>query len=137
MKSIFNIHLLSSISLEQKKDENNMELLKDLYNQIFVYNIDNMNELPNLWDSEENYILTEVLEIITHIVKNVIFSNLYYAIIKVTTKFIMSINPKTYENTTNERILKIYKGNKENYNLYVREIVDSIIKHNLECKESN
>ncbi|ARF09435.1 ankyrin repeat protein [Indivirus ILV1] len=137
LKSIFNIHLLSALAQRQIIDksindimqsDSHFELLKDLYDNIFVPSVNNMTELPQNWNPEENYILSEVLDIITHVVKHVMLSNLYYAIIKVTTKYIMELNPKTYEG--NEKLLRIYKGSKENYNTFVREVVNRIINPN-------
>lgn len=135
LRSIFNIHLLASLSQRQLINsgqiihyDGQLELLKDLYNNIFVMNINNMTDLPQNWDPEENYMLTEVLDIIVHIVKHVMCSNLYYAIIKVITKFIAELNPKTYESS--KKLLRIYRSSGENHSLFVREVVNRIIDPN-------
>ena len=145
MKSIYNIELLSSLlqkSLIQKLKSNNKSeinsattdllLLKDSYDKILVPTIKNMFELPQNYDVTENYVLYETLDIMKHIIETVLCSNLYYAIIKVITKYVLTISPQ--ELTNNKKIKDLFivhsAGKIENYNDFVREIVNRIINPN-------
>ena len=108
LKNVFNIQLLlvllekKYIEKLQKNPSNNeiktinhdLTLIGKLYNTVFTPTINNMNELPQYYDESENYMLTETLNIIKHIVKQVLCSNLYYAVIKVLTKFFVTIDIK-------------------------------------------
>lgn len=145
LKNIFHIHLVTTLlqkkiidnmninsdnieQLLQNLHDQELTLLDDLYKNIFVPSIHNMNDLPQYYNSKENYMLNEVLDIITHIVTHVISSNLYYAIIKVITKYFMTINPKEYE--LNAKTMFLYKKNKDNYNKFIKELVNNIIDPN-------
>jgi len=139
MRSIFNIHLISSLlqkgliekmyNINKKQDIDElapqMQLLGNLYNKIFAPTITNMSELPQNYNSSENYILTETLDIIKHIIKSVLCSNLYYAIVKIMVKYISSLNPKELMDKT-----KLATFKKLKYNDYIREIVNKIINPN-------
>jgi hypothetical protein len=57
-----------------------------------VKTINANNELPYYYNYQENYFLAETMDIITHIVKHVLCSSLYYAIIKIIAKYLIELN---------------------------------------------
>lgn len=143
MTSIFNIHPLMSLvqkklipklnSAKTKDDitaiNKDLTIVNDLYEKVFNGTIKNMFELPQNYNMEENYVLTEVLDIIQHIVRSVLCSSLYYSIVKVLTKHVLSITPnemqKILDKPENQKH-KVYK----NYNEIVTSIVNNIINPN-------
>ncbi len=128
MNSIFNIHILSTLlqkqtinNLEKATAKHeisnanaNLEILNELYKKVFIPTIENMFDLKQEYNIEENYMLFEVMEIIKHVVKHVLCSSLYYAIVKTMTKYLISVNPKT--GYTDKQ-----------YNDYIQELVNKII----------
>lgn len=108
LKNVFNIQLLLALlekkyieKLEKNPSKNEVQtinhdlsLIGKLYNNVFIPTINNMYELPQYYDQTENYMLTESLDIIKHIIKQVFCSNLYYAVIKVITKYFVTLNTK-------------------------------------------
>lgn len=147
LENIFNFQLiisdLSNQIITKLKNTNNkqdfldiqadLEIIQDLYQNIFNPLIMDFNFLPQELDS--NYILFEIYKIITQAVSHIICSNLYYAIIKTITKYIISNNPKIlglsdseYRNMVNQIINNIIRetrnseikipGNNLNINLY-------------------
>lgn len=107
MQSVFNIHLLTALSQKQLIDKmgkiqtkrdihivnHDLGIIKELYRKVFAETINNYFYLPKEYEVKQNYVLFEVLEIITHIVKHTLCSSLYYAIIKVLTKYLLSLTP--------------------------------------------
>lgn len=145
MRSIFNIELLSSLLQKSLIDKmeviNNKQgidavspdllVLKDLYNKVFVPTINNMFDLPQSYKIEENYVLTEVLDIIKHIIESVLCSNLYYAVIKIITKYVLNVSPDQLIN--NKAILTVmgtYDPKMGNYNDFIREVTNMIVNPN-------
>lgn len=104
LKNVCNIQLLLAL-LEKKYVEklqkpsrqelisinNDLSIISKLYNTVFIPVINNSYELPQYYNPVENYMLTETLDIIKHIVKQVLCSNLYYAVVKVITKHFATI----------------------------------------------
>jgi hypothetical protein len=68
------------------------EKINKFYDKILVNTINASNELPYYYNYKENYYLAETLDIITHIVKHVLCSNLYYTVIKILTKYLIELN---------------------------------------------
>lgn len=144
MKSIFNIHLLTALRQKQliNKMENvttkhdidsiniDLNILNELYTKVFTPTVNNYFYLSQHYDVKENYILYENLEIITHIVKHVLCSNLYYAIVKVCTKYLLEITPKELilKDKTNPILQKF--NDKENYNSFINEVISRIVNPN-------
>lgn len=117
--------------------EINLQTIRDLYKNVFTNNIENYFDLKQEYNVEENYILYEVMEIITHIVKHVICSNFYYAIINVCTKYVSTTkNNMTVDElheTVNRMINPNYNDNKampENtlYNYILNVMPTKIVK---------
>lgn len=140
LKSIYNIHLvatqqqkinLDSISKDKSKQNlirigNENNIINELYKNVFTVTVTNLFTLPQNYDMQENYVLSEILDIITHIVGNVLCSNLYYAIIKALTVYLLAINPKEFEN---KDTLNIYNKN-NNHTQFIRTLVATIINPN-------
>lgn len=90
LMNITNIHIVS-VALQSKitkelinKNYNAVDDLipiKDLCNDVFKFSINNMNFLPQVY-SAENTMLRDVINIIIHCSTNIIFSNLYNAILR-------------------------------------------------------
>lgn len=72
-------------------------LLNAFCQKILVKTIDSMNELPRYYNYNENYVLTETLDIIVHIVKHSLCSNLYYSCVKVMNKYLIEQTKKFKE----------------------------------------
>ena len=148
LKNIFNIHLLLSLlqkkyvdkmnnaSTKQEIDtiNNDLLLINDLYKSVFTPTINNMFDLPQHYNMYENYALTDVLDIITHIVSHVISANLYYAIIKTITKYLLTVNPVEY--SSNQQTMALYEGHRNDYNLFIRELVGKIVNPNYDVAGS-
>ncbi|QKF94003.1 ankyrin repeat domain-containing protein [Fadolivirus algeromassiliense] len=138
MMSVFNIHPL--IAIVQKKiissllnantktdiiqAHEDIKLLNTLYKEVFSPTISNMFDLPQNYNMEENYMLTEVLDIIKHIIKSVLCSSLYYSIVKILTKYVLSISPNEMQKIlqNNDK----YKIDK-NYSTIITNIVTNIL----------
>lgn len=142
LKSIFNIHLSSTL-LQKKyiylalRDTNNInnsfKLIKEIYNNVFVPTIKNTNYLPQDYNLTTNYALTQSLDIMAHIIKHVVCANMYYAIIKVITKYLLTLNPE--ELLINKENINTYKEKVE-YNLFIATIVQKIVNPRYEFGES-
>lgn len=66
-----------------KKIHDELIIIKKFYDSILVPTITRMNDdLPRYYDIQQNYVLTETLDIITHITKHTLCSNLYYTILR-------------------------------------------------------
>ena len=145
MRSIFNIELLSSLLqkslidkmeiIKNKQDidvvSKDLLVLKDLYGKVFVPTINNMFDLPQNYKIEENYVLTEVLDIIKHIIESVLCSNLYYAIIKIITKYVLNVSPdKLINNEAISKVMGTYDPKMGNYNDFIREVTNMIVNPN-------
>ncbi len=91
------------------------EIINGFYEKILVNTINTSNELPYNYDYEENYVLAETLDIITHIVKHTLCSNLYYTVIKVLTKYFIELNKEDIKKD-------MEKKKKENIDLKKKDI---------------
>lgn len=130
LKNIYNIHLVTILlqnrllcqtkNFYQTKKE--LELVNELYQNVIIPTINDINTLPS--NTEENYVLVELLNIMNHIVSSVVGASLYYSVIKVITKYIIKTTPKPINLT------------KDEYHKYITTTMDSIIKYNnYELKE--
>jgi len=151
LNNIMNIHLLTiilqskiinkigtDISKETLEDiKNDISIINKLYKKIFIPIIKDYNELPiepiePTNNHNINYIETEITNITEHCISHIICSNMYYAVVKVLTKYIISINPKNYNNN----ILTLYK-NEEEYSNYIADIIHRIINFDYDINQSN
>jgi ankyrin repeat protein len=73
---------------------NDFQLLNMFCGNILVNTINSIDELPQYYNVKENYVLTEILDIIIHIVKHVLCVNLYYAIHKALIKFVADVRKR-------------------------------------------
>lgn len=138
LKDIQHIHLIIYLLISQSSKINNlgdpkeMEIIIDLYEKIFIPIIKNYEYLPNIYDSNENYVLYEIINIISNISKTIVFSNLYYTLVKFLTEYFIYINPSVvniFSNKPNETERMIKYENKENYNHYIKETISSSLKN--------
>jgi hypothetical protein len=136
LKNIYNIQLLSSLLqnkfinqmktadskyvLDNIKDD--MAIISKLHENVLGKTIGNMMELPQTWNREENYALWEIMEIIKHITKHILCANLYYAIVKLLTKYLLTINPKD--------LPEVYDPSTNAYNQYITKLVNKILNPN-------
>lgn len=111
---------------EIKKCNELFKVLKKLHTSIFCPAIRSISSLKQEYNFSKNHTLTAIMDIMIHTSKHVIFSNIYYGIIKVMTKYMLSRNPSTY---VKDKIpFEIYKNKQEKYKEYVIKVVQSIIK---------
>lgn len=120
-------------------------IIKKFYDSILIPTINRADELPQYYNMQENYILTETLDIITHITKHTLCSNFYYTIMK-----LLSVNVSDTNALKNSKLntdlmthildkmpkllvkntLKIYKDDHEmdsiNDNIIYNKIVEII-----------
>lgn len=145
LRNISNIHLMSSqmqntliekmkiIKSAQNINDINkdLDILIQLHNNIFDPTINNMFDLSQTYKSEENYVLTEVIDIIVHITKHILCANLYYAIVKILMKYLLTINPKDMSD--------LYDPQKNEYSVFIVKLTDEILNsiklHNFILKE--
>ena len=114
-----NVNVNANVNVKVQKE---MNVLKDLYKNIFVFIIDNYNKLPEEYNVKSNYVLKEVIDIIEHIVKYNLCTNFYYAIIRTLTKFLMSINPKEIHGK-----MMAMHPHSGNYREYIVQMVNRIM----------
>lgn len=81
LRNKYNIHLVSKIIPNKNQ-------LKDLFVKIFAPVCSDLFELEQYVDPQTNWVLSEVVNIITHIVRSVLSSNLYYAIVRLLVQYI-------------------------------------------------
>lgn len=107
LNNISNIHLkivdvvIGLFEDMDKINQDNCKNAKGIHDKLIIVNafcqkilvktIDSMNELPRYYNYNENYVLTEVLDIMVHIVKHSLCSNLYYSVVKVMGKYYVNI----------------------------------------------
>jgi hypothetical protein len=60
-------------------------------------------ELPQKYDPIENYVLTEVVDIISYVLGRVIGANMYLALTKTLTKYVTELNPSELETIKKEK----------------------------------
>ena len=79
---------------------------------------------------DENYALSDVINIITHIVRHVISSNMYLSIIKLIAKYVMSTTPgeKTDDGTDDMSVI-FTKNSIDIRPEYISNIMDAVLKH--------
>jgi hypothetical protein len=108
LDNISNIHLkivdcsiklfddMDKITHDNCKDAKNIydkfKLLSSFCDKILVKTLNSVDELPLLYDYQQNYILAETLDIITHVVKHTLCANLYYTVVKITAKYLIELN---------------------------------------------
>lgn len=134
LKNIHNIHLLTALLQKQtlQKLNNNNQLaaiktdfenLKNLYSNVFGSLVNDYFELPQQYMVTENYILTELMNIMTHIVQTTLCSNLYYSIIKTITEYVKTIQLK--DDNVHDIVSKILQidnvGGKPELHTYIIE----------------
>jgi ankyrin repeat protein len=90
--------------------------LNDLHKNIMGAFALDYEQLPNEYNSNTNYALTNVLDIITHVVRHNICTMLYSTIIKLLTKYIETTSSPNMEYFTSEQ-----------YSAYITGTVESII----------
>jgi hypothetical protein len=140
LKNITNIHLITVIlqskiinKLENssafdiicntKDIQGDINIVNELYKDVFVPIVTNQREMPQNYNTMDNYALKQVIDIIIHVVKYTISNSLYHTVVKTLTKYLLTINPKEL---SNNNVLVAY-NNKENYNQYVQAVVTEII----------
>lgn len=126
-KHISNIHFMTilteSILLQRKiNNKQDLENLKDeftvldkLFKNVFCPMINDYKYLSQ--DTDDNYMMAEVMKIFIHNTAYILCSNLYLAIIKTATTYLISLNPK-----------KLSKLSDNNYNEAVTKIMNNVVK---------
>jgi hypothetical protein len=92
-----------------------LNIICKLYKNVFTTIINDYNDLPKEY-SDDNYVLKEVIDIITHVVSSVICANFYYTIRNMLTKYYISVN--TYN--------KLKYANKKEYYKNIRDSINNI-----------
>jgi len=103
LKSMYNIHIvmtkiISSLvdilknknitKQELNETKNALDKLQIFYDKLFTPLLSNYRLLPLEYNIQSNHVLKEMMDIHTHIVSKVLCSNLYYALLKITTKYV-------------------------------------------------
>ena len=88
-------------SLIYSDSKPDIDILSKLYIDVFENIIEDYTNLPKKYDSNKNYMMVYVINIITHIAKHVIFSNFYYTILKTLSYFIYQQTGETDFNKFN------------------------------------
>ncbi len=116
----------------------NFEIINEFYEKILTTTINISNQLPYNYNYEENYILSETLDIITHIVKHTLCSNLYYTVIKILAKYLIQLNKLDIKNK--ETIYKEIQNSKLKeriHNYILLEMPKSLVKKKLDIYEND
>lgn len=125
---------------------NDFNIIKELYDDIFKFIIHNMENSPEVY-GKVNIFLKDVIDIIIHIVKHVIFSNFYHLILRSLAEYIKSISPKKIiefveddthlRNLFDQEIKKekddeslIMYNSKEKYGKYIALLINSFVQYN-------
>ncbi len=105
------------------------DTINSLYNDILIPIINDYELLDQKYGREHNYVLTEVIDIISHVVGLTICSNMYLAILKSITKYLLAINPSQYKDITlpSGREISATYRDKSEYNEFIRTLVDAIV----------
>ncbi|CAH6421769.1 Hypothetical protein KVN_LOCUS455 [uncultured virus] len=112
-----------------KEVKSDLEIINNVFRKIFVPLISDYNELSYKY-KQDNYMLTDIINIIIHIIKYVISSNFYLAVLKVITNYVITINMKDI-NTANPNI-SINQNND-----FVRNIMYRFIDYNYDSLPKN
>ncbi len=119
-------------------------IINEFYEKILVNTINTSNELPYNYDYEENYVLAETLDIITHIVKHTLCSNLYYTVIKVLTKYLIELNKEDMKLKKNSNLktliydkIKISDLNKNIHDYILLQMPKLLVKKKLDIYEND
>jgi hypothetical protein len=84
---------IKTISRDKIDDSiKDLQLIKGLYDDILLFIINNTTELPQEY-GRDNIFLKEIMDIIIHCSKHIIFSNLYNALTRSLAEFFKSITP--------------------------------------------
>lgn len=131
-----NLHIMCVVlqsklinNIKNKSILNDIQILKTLYNDVFIKLVKDYTELPQEYNTI-NYMLTNIIDVIVHIVKYTICNSLYLAIIKNLVKYIQAINPKDIGG----EVFKIYQRNPNKYDEFVKDTINSIIDFNYGIK---
>lgn len=83
--------------------DGDMAILNKLYDNIFIYLINNYRELPKEYNDADNDMMKQIIDIITHVLSNIVCSNLYYSILKTLTAYLISVDPYNEDRHTNNK----------------------------------
>lgn len=132
--------------------QNDMQIINDVYKEIFVPLIDHMFELKQEYNFE-NFVFKNVVDIIIHIVKHTIFSNYYLVIIRMFQEYFKNINPYETKKITpdplsehnvvnnaddrkdmieDNKVIQIYGSSKSTYRKYIDEATQRFIQYEYE-----
>ena len=143
LSDISNIHLIVTVVqnriidainegiLPQSEILEDLAVLNKLYKSIFEPLIKDYEELP--YEYNNNYVLNEIFVIYTHVTAHIVFSSLYFAIIKTITKYILTLNPHEFENILPNPPNKSNNSkfqSDEDYNKFIVEIVNRVLDLN-------
>lgn len=98
----------------------NINIISDLYKSVFYQVAKDYEELP-LEYNDSNYILKQVIDIITHCFKHTLITSLYHSIIKTITKYITTI----YKNSTLTN-----RFASSSYSIFLNETIEQILYNN-------
>lgn len=108
-----------------------IEPIRKLYNNIFIPIINDYNDLSQTY-LEDNYVLKDMVGILTHVVRYNLCSSLYMAIVKTITKYVSKNHTEvTLINTVND-LLKDRNGNSKLKNYIIGDLPLSLIKLSLQ-----
>jgi ankyrin repeat protein len=112
--------IIQDFDKDINKDETfeSIKLITKLYKSVFGRLALDYEQLPQEYNKESNYVLTNVMNIIIHVVRHTIFVGFYNVIVKLITKYVIDINPKDSS-----------QYNDYEYTLYVSKIVNEIIDY--------
>lgn len=140
LQNITNIHLTSVILQSKIIDQitnssmldiicktrdikDDVYIVNELYKDVFVPIVKYQREMPQMYNTNDNFVLKQVIDIIIHVVRYTISNSLYHTVVKTLTKYLLTINPKEL---SDKNVLTVY-NNKENYDKYVQAVVSKIV----------
>lgn len=107
-----------------------LNLVNKLYDNILLPVVDDYRLLPKELNKQVNYVLTDVFDIMVHVVRYTICANMYQSVIKAITKYFMAINPKEIERMGRGDIMMMY-GDEKNYSDLIRKLVKRVVDFSL------
>jgi ankyrin repeat protein len=112
------VRKINQLAKEKSLTNGQIELLTKLHTDVITRVARDYEDLPFEYGVKNNYVLTEVVDIISNVAGRVICGNMYLAIIKTITKFVIETNP----NNANDDEDETFK-----YNNKIRKIVEGLL----------
>jgi hypothetical protein len=114
----------------------NMNTISNYYNKIVMNKLNNLNRMPQYYNKDENMELTKIMDIMIHCIKFTLCGNLYLTIVKLLTKYLISLNPGRDDDFISTNIESVLKSNPTLIRFLLTECPEVLVKINMNIYES-